>query len=425
MNKRFVFTALAGILVLSIVAVFMANTVTTVSAKEILDRAYEAQSTQETGEWISHRRIETYHNLCARPDNTAIATVMDSYFDPQTGYFRTTVMDAEGGSVLEVSAFDGTYIYTGHRSVETKSDIPEQGPKPKHVVCDGQPWGDTSELLTVYRGAQNNVASADLSKNEDVQAYEEMFEQMRNDQNTELLGEQTWLDGRSVYVLRSWQPVKAIVDGITELPMGWVMSYFDTESYKLVESRATIERDGQEILAYSYRVLADEIIPIGSYQHWDLSDLNGITIVDDPDGQHADYLPESISEEQLASSTESAYLLKNIPDGFTLEITASPNQPTDQSLIYVASYRTEAGDYFVIQSIGSKEVKWMAENSDESYTTANRLVLRFMADIKDRSDKQFTSAVFETPEGEAFIINSTLSREQVKALAEDLVLVSK
>jgi hypothetical protein len=39
------------------------------------------------------------------------------------------------------------------------------------------------------------------------------------------------------------------------------------------------------------------------------------------------------------------------------------------------------------------------------------------------SGGQFNSALVETPEGLTFAINSTLSRETVKALAEQLVLV--
>jgi hypothetical protein len=424
MKKRWIFSGLVGVLALSVLAVLVAQTATPVSARQILDRAYEAQSAQNEGQGIQHTRIEIYQNLCARPEGQRTTIAMESYFDPQSGYFRTITTEAETGNVLEVLAFNGAQVHEGHRSVEVKGDQPEQGTATgrKYIVCD-EPWGGTNEILTVYRSSQSSVASVNLLTSESVQTHEDLFQQMRKDPNAELLGEELWIDGRTVYVLRSRQPVKAIVEGSTELPMGWVVSYFDTESYKIVESRATIDRNGQELLVYSYRMLTDEILPAGSTVLWDLSDLQGITIVDDPDGQYVSLLPEVISEQQLASQSESAYLLKSLSDGFKLEISASPKQPADQPFIYVASYRNEAGDYFVIQSIGSKEVKLIEEGSSEPYTTASGLRLTFMNDVNDSSEKQFTSAVVETPEGVAFILSSTMSREQVKALAEKLVLV--
>jgi len=424
MQKRWIFPGLAGVVALSVLAVLVARTTTPVSARQILDRAYEAQSTQAEGEGIQHMRVETYRNLCARLEGSTVSTVMESYLDLQTGYFRTTTAEAETGNMLDVFAFDGAYVYSGHRSVEVKANAPEQGPKSgtKHLVCD-QPWGATQDLLTVYRAAQSNIAGLNRPMSEGAKTHEEIFEKMRSDPQVELLGEETWIDGRTVYVMRSWQPVKALMEESLELPMGWVRSYFDTESYKIVESRATVERDGEEILVHSYRVLADETLPAGSTVPWDLSDLQGVTIVDDPEGQYVGFLPEVVSEEELAK-TPSAYLLSNIPEGFTLEISASPKQPVDQPFDYIASYRTEAGDYFVIQSIGSKEIKFMGEEGEETYTTASGLVLTFMEDIQ-APDEQFTSAILETPEGRAFLLNSTLPREQVQALAEDIILLSK
>jgi len=203
--------------------------------------------------------------------------------------------------------------------------------------------------------------------------------------------------------------------------MGWVISYFDKETYKIVERRATIERDGKDLLVYSYRVLADEILPTGSYSGWDLSDLQGITIVDDPDGQHVKPLPEVISEQELASHTNSAYLLSGIPDGVTLEISAAARQPKDQPFHYTASYRNERGDFLMLESVGIEKINAAPESSDESYATANGLTLFFME--SNKGGKPFTSAIVKTPQGTAFVINSILPREQVKALAEKLVLV--
>jgi hypothetical protein len=429
MQKRWIFSGLAGVIMLSALAVLLAQTVTPVSARQILDRAYQAQSMQNQGEGIHHTRVETYHNICALPEDQGESTVIESYLDLQAGYFRTVITEAQTGNALDVFAFDGSHIYSGHRLVPGEAKDPQQGsePRPKRFVCE-QPFGTgTDASLTVYRGAQNNVAAVNVPANEEAQTHEEIFRQMQDDPNAELLGEETWIDGRKVYVLRSWQPVKALVDGnmdgSKELPLGWVTSYFDVETYRLVESRAAIERDGEEILVYSYRALVDEILPSRSDVPWDLSDLGGITIVDDPEGQYVDLLPEVISEEELASHAPSAYLLETIPAGYTLEISASPKQPADQPYFFVASYRNQSDDYFVIQALGSKEVEFITEGATETYTTASGLVLTFMDDFKEPSGKQFTSAVLETPDGAAFLLNSTLPRETVKALAENLVLV--
>ena len=64
MNKRFVFTALAGMIALSVLAVLVARTTTPVSARQILDRAYQAQSTQAEGEGIS--------TCVSRPTETSV-----------------------------------------------------------------------------------------------------------------------------------------------------------------------------------------------------------------------------------------------------------------------------------------------------------------------------------------------------------------
>jgi putative zinc finger protein len=432
MQKRWIFSGLAGAIVLSVMAILVARNVTPVSAREILDRAYSAQSAQSEGEGILHTRIETYQNLCARPEGQGgtITTVMDSYLDPRTGYFRSVSTEAKTGAVLEVFAFDGSHIYTGHRSMEVKDGQPEDGPESgkKQVICDQRIYGPMDGTLTVYRGTQSNVTSVSLPKSEDAQTNEEMFQKMRSDPNAELLGKQTWVDGRAVFALRSWQPVKAFIEGSTEPPMGWMTSYFDEQTYKIVESRATIERNGKDLLVYSYRVLADEVLPLGSYRGWDLSDQKGITIVDDPEGQHVDFLPEVISEQELASHTQSAYLLSRVPDGFKLEISAAPKQSKDPSFSYVASYRNEAGDYFVIQPIGTEKLKFVKEGSGESYITASGWKLTFMDDSRNRksdSGKQFTSAILETSEGTAFVLNSTLTRETVKAWVEELALVKQ
>jgi len=75
----------------------------------------------------------------------------------------------------------------------------------------------------------------------------------------------------------------------------------------------------------------------------------------------------------------------------------------------------------MIESVGIEKIRAAAESSDESYTTASGLTLRFLK--SDKAGKPFTSAIVETPQGTAFILNSILPRDQVKELAEELVLI--
>ena len=430
MKKRSIVSAIAVVAVMVVLVTAIAKNVTPVSAQRVLDRAYAARSTQDQGEGIQHTRIEFYQNICALPEDQGVTTIMESYSDNETGKFRSISISAKTGKVTDLFAFDGLHIYnSSHEYVVDEAQKPQQAkePRPSRFDCDLFKEDVSDGLLTVYRATQSGVVATVAVKpvNEDAtdEMNEAMFEKMRNDSNTELLGKETWDDGRTVYALRSEQPVKALVEDDSELPMGWVVSYFDVETYQLLGSRATLVSDGQERLVYSYRVLVDEILPADSIVAWDLSDIEGITLVDDLKGEHVKLLPEILSEGQLASYTDSAYLLRNIPDGFTLEISAAPNQPEGQPFFYLATYRNEAGDFLTIESVDAQKVKFAEEGMVESSITASGLKLSLMEKAKGSSAKEFTLVVVETPDGAAFIINSTLPAEQVKILAQTLVLV--
>ena len=430
MNKRSLVSAIAAVVVLTFLGVAMAKNVIPASAQQVLDRAYEAQSAQGEGKGIQHTRIEFYQNFCALPEEQGLTTITESYSDYETGNFRSVSTSGKTGKVIDLFAFDGQYIYnSSHEDVVDEGEQPQQekDPRPSRFHCDSFKEGVNDGVLTVYRATQSGVVATVAVKpvNEDAtdEMNEAMFEKMRSDPNTELVGKETWDDGRIVYVLRSAQPVKALVEDSSALPMGWVVSYFDVKTYKLLGSRATLINDGQERLVYSYRVLVDEILPANSHVAWDLTDLEDLTVVNDPEAEHVKLLPEVISEQELASYTNSAYLLSSVPDGFTLEIGAALNQPEDQLFSYTATYRDEAGDFLVIESVPARKVKFVGEGTGESYTTASGLKLTFMEDPKDSSEKKFTSVIVEAPEEAALVINSTLPREQVKALAEKLVLV--
>jgi hypothetical protein len=397
MSKRFILTAGVLTLVIAMVVVSIFNNVTPVSAQVVLDKAYAAQaSAARPAQGIEHIRSEMYNNYSALPEDQGTNTTMESYHDIESGNSRTVVMDSQTGKVLDAFAYDGTYTYsTGARDVSP---------------------------LTVYRSPQANVADLKpRNTNIDTNAgAKSMFDQLRQDPNVQLVGQETWDDGRTVYVLRSQQQqIKVIVKDGVERPTGEILTYFDTTTYEIAGYRTTMQKDGKELRINSYKLLVNEILPKGTPVAWDLSDLQGkIAIVDDPDRQNGDLLPEIVSEKDLAAKTKTGYLLKTVPAGYSLEISAPPKQSANEPFIYIASYRTPANDYFVIQATDAPNV-----DSDETYTTASGLKLHFMRDITDPSGKHFITAQVEAPEGVAFTISSTLPRETVKAWSEMLVIV--
>ena len=409
MNKRFIFSAMAAILILSIVIVFVANNVTTASAKEILDRAYQAQTQTTTNQGIEHIRSEIYSDIEAK--GQGMDTIVESYSDPVSGNFRVVTTDKETGKVLQVNTFDGSNVYSSDN------------------MPDGEP---STDPLTVYHNVQdpNNlinqkaigVMDRKLNPAQDDES-KFMFEKMRSDPQVELVGQETWDNGHTVHVLRSQQEIKLLVNNEITHPMGLVTFYFDVDTYQLLGSRVTMEQDGNEVVISSQRVVLDEILPADSNIAWNLSDLQGINIVEDPNGEHT--IPGKISSipssaEELTAKTDSAYLLQTIPDSFSLDIGILPEQPADEQFFYEARYTNQAGDYFTVRALG-KPVE--DSRTDETYTTATGLVLHFIAQRGD-SDQggEFTSALIEAPNGKTYAIDSTLPRDQVKALAEELIL---
>lgn len=410
MNKRIWLPAVSAALLLLVMLVYMARTATPVSARAILDRAYQAQSQAGTpAQGIRHTRTEMFYNPRALPEDQGIDNISEGYLDLQSNRMRQVTSDARTGRVVDVFAYDGANTYSlGHKEI---------------------PVSD-SGVLTVYRSPQANISTFDRTGKGEYADPKEIFESMRQDPNAELLGQETWPDGRSVYVLRSRQPVKVLLErsgdggkqdvkGEPQLPMGVVTAYFDTITYRMLGNRATFQKDGQDVLVNSFRELLDETLPAGTAVAWDLSDLQGITIVNDPNSKYGDLLPEVISPEQLAANTPAAYLLAQVPEGFALEITAPPQQQTGKDYIYIASYRNPAGDYFVIQAAPGKNPR----DQSETYTTAAGLVLHFEKDYESPSGTHYTSAIVEAPDGTQFLLNSTLPRDTVKAWAEDLVNV--
>ena len=413
MQKRWIFSGLAGVVVLSVLVILVARNVTPVAAREVLDRAYQAQTQISPPQGVEHIRSEIYSNIEAKSDGQGIDTIVESYSDPVSGNFRVVTTDKESGTVLQVYGFDGSDVYN--------SDS----------MKDGQ---QSEDPLTVYHSIQT---AASLMKNKFVTVTNQkinpaqdeeskfMFDKMRSDPATELVGQETWDNGHTVHVLRSQQEIKLLVNNEITHPMGLVTFYFDVDTYQLLGNRVTMEKDGKELLISSQRTLLDETLPAESNIAWDLSDLQGINIVDDPNGEHS--LPvrihsEAISAEDLASKTDSAYMLKTSPDGFSLEVAVLPNQPANEQFFYEAHYTNQAGDYFILRTLGKplEDKSW----KDETYTTASGLVLHFVVQpgVPEKGG-EFTSALIEAPNGKTYAIDSTLPRERIKELAEELVLV--
>ena len=412
-NKRSIFSVMAAVVVLAIVAVFVARNVTpaSASAQQILERASEVQSEPSVAQGIQHIRSEFYDNLEGKSDGQGEDSIVESYSDPASGNFRVVITDKETGTLLSVFAFDGSNAYNSEGSKSGQSG---------------------AALFTVYRSPQNRPSLiGDLFANRingrsngalNAEA-KSMFDRMRQDLHVELVGKETWDNGYTVYVLRSQQEVKSFAKND---PMGLVTLYFDVHTYQLMGSRVSMEQDGKEVLISRQQILLDEVLPADSHIVWDLSDLQGIHIVDDPNGEHS--LPETLARnvnpaKALAAKTDSAYLLKTVPNGFSLEVSVLPKQPANELFFYEAGYTNKAGDYFIIRTFGDKpleDTSW----ADETYTTASGLVLYFVnqPSITTRGE-EFDGGLMQDPNGMTYAIDSTLSRDQIKALLEELVLV--
>ncbi|HZM21841.1 MAG TPA: zf-HC2 domain-containing protein, partial [Anaerolineales bacterium] len=245
MNKRSIFSAMAGAVVLAILAVFVARNVTpaSASARQIMDRAYEVQSQQSAEQGIQHIRTEIFSNLETLPEAQGSDWIVESYFDLQSGNFRMVSTDTQTGKVTEALAYDGSYEYN---SEGTKSSTPE------------------GSALIIYRSplTQASALSQKLRLRYGVEGLDAktLFDKMRNDPNTQLAGKETWEGGLHVYALRSQQPLKVLVDTNVAEPMGLVTVYFEVDTYRIAGSRVTMEKDGKELLISLERTLMNETL---------------------------------------------------------------------------------------------------------------------------------------------------------------------
>lgn len=252
------------------------------------------------------------------------------------------------------------------------------------------------------------------------------FDQFRNNPRVELEGKITWFDGSQAYVLvnRNYETQKASNGQAEQVYTGAMKMVFNAQTYELLETERTIRKDGKDIVIDASRWLVDEVLPAGGGAVWDLSDLSNAKIVDEPlptqVAQSSDPQFEIFSQQELAARTNTAYVLKTIPAGWTLEIVAEKNQPKDQPYAYEVNYSDPSGMTFGMQAIGLTDEGFIKSNFyDGSYKSAAGLTLNYSTS----SSKEKTSAILTTPEGNSFLLWGKLPREQVQTLVEDLIPV--
>ncbi len=420
MRKGFAFAALAAVLTLATLGILSWRTATPVSAQEILDRAYAAQTATEKIQGIQHTRTESFQNWQAATGGQGKSikptrNIIDGYTDSQTRRYRTVLSDVATGKVMDAWGFDGTYLYSS---------------RPPDVGASDGP-------MTIYRSPVDprSMQIPDLWPDGTPVDYKSIFEAARQNPTTTFVGQETWPDGRQVYVLRS-QPVnKSQPDNERPglKPTDTVSTlYFDVKTYQMLESRGTVQRDGKEVVVTDQRMLVNEILPETASVAWDMTDLKGVNVVDDPEGKLGDQLPVAVSKEELisgaakqepASGKQSTYMLRKEPEGFKVQIELPPNRPKDQPLAYIVTYRNQAGDLFLIQG-GMSTPESVLKQANEIYKTRSGLTVYFEPDINAPGAKIKTGGTVVAPDGTSFLFSSSLSHERVKVLAEDLVPIN-
>jgi hypothetical protein len=404
MQRSFVIPIVGALILAAFGFFFFNQNAQPVSAKQILEKAYEVQKKQRPASGISHIQAESFYNLEANEDSKAgTRTVFDNYYDLQTGNLRNVVTNVDSGKITEVFGYDGEFTYSSRYTEGKQSDEP----------------------LIVYRSPQSKEKVIGLDSNTDGSSIsaEQMFNSMRDDPNITLDTKETSIDGKPVYVLLSNRPVKTVIKGEAGTQSGTSRMVFDAKTYQLLETDSSIEKNGKDILVHSFKYLKNEILPADSRVAWDMSDLQGIKLVDDLDRSMGDLLPEKITVQELAAHTKSAYLLKNIPAGFELTLTAPPRQDNETTYVFVASYRNASGDYFVIQDSDPMPDQ-VLKDAEEVFIAKSGLVTSFIKESNNNPNgKQYQFAAVKAVDGGSFQISSTLTREEVKRLIEDLEIV--
>ncbi len=431
-RRGIAFAALALVLALVATQVVTLRSTTPVSAQEIMDRSYAAELAATAGAGIRHTRIERYQDQAllsgagplefwdlsqgytaqvkVEPNSAATATApsgtvargikttSESYLDLNTRKSRFVLTDAATGKIVGVSAYDGQFLYSNRMSERS------------------------TEPLTIYRAPQGKLPTlGEPVLGVSTVDFKSTFELMRRNPTIELAGQETWTDGRPVNVLR-YTPAAGsqVKNPSSEFKPTDLISrmYFDATTYQYLGDQLTARRDGKEDIVSYTRVLVSEVLPASSPVTWDLSDLNGIKIVDDSRGEHGDTLPKVVTQQQLAARAKSAYMLRTVPSGFTMEMSLSPQDPT----IYAVVYADSAGNDFRVMAGGDFTETYLKQ-AEQTFKTTSGLMVYMMPGEAAAGNKTLYSAVIKPPTGPTFYIVSTLPRERVMALMKDLVPV--
>lgn len=390
-------SSVVAALVLAVAVLFLATNANTVSAQQILERASAAQSAVGTGTGIWHNQIRIFDNPQAIVGG-GTTTVVDSYLDVATGLNRYVTTD-DSGKVIEVSANDGKFDYYSH------------------IDQPGDP-------LPVFRSAAdpNNVKGGGRPVDADALA-KNLFESFRSNPRVEVQGQVTRPDGRKAYVLVNHNYQTENVNGQTQQTLtGATTMIFDVQTYALLETETTLRKDNQDVTISKAEFLVDELLPTTSTVAWNLSDLPGITIVDEaaePDTTTAQADPQPITVADV-SKHAGVYLLGEVPAGFTLAVVAAPNQPTDQPYAYEATYSGPNDQSFDIMAVGTLDDGFVDQNFyDGSYKATNGLMVHY----SPSSDADSTSAMLTSPDGKLnYLIGGTFTREEVQKMVEGMVL---
>lgn len=249
----FVGTAVA-VLVVALLAVWMTQNAKPVSAQEILDRSAQIQQTAQQQGSIQHLQSKIYFNPEAAPSaeqtpGEARTTLWESYHDFANNKARTVIRDANTNAITDIVGTDGVNLYSAK---------PEQG-----------------TITTVYRTPQaSDVAHPIPVKGGNEQ---DTFEQMRRDAANAHVTQEQWQDGRPIYVLRTEDTGNGAIPTSSAI-------YFDSKTYQVLGQDSYATRDGKTTLYYSSRILLNETLPAGAAVAWDMTDIAGIKIVDEPNG---------------------------------------------------------------------------------------------------------------------------------------------
>jgi len=395
---------LSGALLLGIFGFFLSTkNVTPVSAKQVLEKAYEANKPAVMDKGISHMVVEIFHNnTMEEGKNAGTRMLRETYTDFGTGNLRTVQYALPDKKIMDVFGYDGEYTYSTQHSEN----------------------GKAADILTVYRSPQSREKVTDLDAGQRTLDAEEMFKQLRSAPDVKLETPKELLDGKKTIILLSTHSLAISESSSTHknsITFDRVSSkmIFDAGTYKLLEITNTAKKNDKEFVISSTKYITNEVLPAESPVEWDFSDLTGIKLVDDMDRSKGDLLPEKITPQELAAHTKDGFLLKEVPAGFELTLSAPPRQPEESSYYYTASYRNSDQGYLVIQTVEMLPDE-MADSIDETLTTGTGLTIQLLKQDGISDSESYMTAFVEKSEKTCVLINSNLPKEEFKKYLEGL-----